>query len=127
VPSTASYHEFSLCCIPFLHHQNQKKALINIMVWFGFYKKKKVTRPNFFLKKTETGSNRPVSVRFFRTKTGLAPFSLSLARFFPVFSVWVRFFRFQAYKTEPVGFFKILIRFFSQFGFFSYFFLVFSI
>jgi len=26
--------------------------------------KKKVTKPNFFFKKTETGSNRPVSVRF---------------------------------------------------------------
>jgi hypothetical protein len=30
-------------------------------------------------------------------------------------------------RTEPVGFFKILIGFFSRFGFFSYFFLVFSI
>jgi hypothetical protein len=44
----------------------------------------------------------------------------------------VRFFWFQAYKTEtePVGFFKILIGlidFFSQFDFFDYFFLIFSI
>jgi hypothetical protein len=36
----------------------------------------------------------------------------------------VRFFRFQAYQTEtePVGFLKILIGFFSRFGFFGYFF-----
>jgi hypothetical protein len=36
----------------------------------------------------------------------------------------VRFFQFQAYKTktEPIGFFKILIGFFLRFGFFGYFF-----
>jgi hypothetical protein len=36
----------------------------------------------------------------------------------------ILFFQFQAYKTEtePVGFFKILIGFFSRFGFFGYFF-----
>jgi len=61
---------------------------------------KKVTKPNFFLKKTETGSNRPVSVRFFRAK----PVQTGLARFFRFGSVFsgffgsgsVRFFRFQA-------------------------------
>jgi hypothetical protein len=52
--------------------------------------------------------------------------------FFPVWLVFfslgsVRFFLFQAYKTEtkPVGFLKILIGligFFSRFGFFGYFF-----
>jgi hypothetical protein len=66
------------------------------LVRFGFYQKK-ITKPNFFLKKTETGSNRPVSVWFFRTKTGstgLAQFFLfgsvfsGLARFF---SVWLDF------------------------------------
>jgi hypothetical protein len=53
---------------------------------------------------------KPVQISFF-----------GLARFF---SVWVRFFRFQTYKTEtkPVNFLKIIISFFSQFGFFSYFF-----
>jgi hypothetical protein len=53
-----------------------------------------------------------------------------LARFFSglsrVFSGLgsILFFRFQAYKTEtePVGFLKILIGFFSLFDFFSYFF-----
>jgi hypothetical protein len=41
----------------------------------------------------------------------------------------VRFFRFHAYKieTELVGFFKILIGFFSQFGFLGYFFFIFSV
>ena len=67
--------------------------------------KKKITKPNFFFKKTETGSNRPVSVRFFRTKTGstgLAQF-FCLARFFPV---WLGFF--------PLG--SILAWFFFRFG-----------
>jgi hypothetical protein len=91
--------------------------------------------------RTEIGSNRPVLVRFvFRTK----PVQTSLTRFFRPGSVFfrlgsaflwvfsVRFFRFQAYKTEtePVGFFKILIGligFFLRFGFFSYFFPVFSV
>jgi hypothetical protein len=55
----------------------------------------------FFLKKeTETGSNRPVSVRFsyFREKTGSNQFGLvfsGLARFFlfwlGLFSVWLGF------------------------------------
>jgi len=156
---------------------------------------KKVTKPKFFFKKTETGSNRPVSVRFGFLKkkpvqTGLARFfrfGLVLARFFSVwlgffglarfwlgffglawfwlgffrfgsvFSVWLGFFglawfwlgldrffsgffRFGSVfpvpglknrnRTEPVGFFKILIGligFFLRFGFFGYFFLVFSV
>jgi hypothetical protein len=80
---------------------------------------KKNNQTDFFLK-TETGSNRPVSVRFFRTKTGSNRFDLVLARFgsvfFPVFSVRVRFGSFFSVpslknrnRTEPVGFFKILI------------------
>ena len=63
----------------------------------------------FFLKKknrTETGSNRPVSVRFgsvFREKTGSNRFGSvfpvwlgfgSVFRFDSVFSVWLGFFRF---------------------------------
>jgi hypothetical protein len=93
----------------------------------------------FFLKKTETGSNRPVLVRFFREKTGSNRFGsvfwvwLGLARFFRfdlVFlvwlgfgSVWLGFFQFffrfgsvfpvpglkNRNRTEPVSFFKILI------------------
>jgi hypothetical protein len=92
----------------------------------------------FFLKKTETSSNRPVSVRFGFLKqkpvqTGLARFfrfGSVLARFF-LFgfgSVW--FFWFHAYKTEPVGFFKILIGvigFFHGLVFFVILFPVFSI
>ena len=87
--------------------------------WFGsvFIKKSNQTEI-FFLKKTETGSNRPVSVRFgFLWKkpvqTGLAQFFLVLARFSRFFRFgsvffWVffsfgsvRVFRFSAYKTEP--------------------------
>jgi len=78
-----------------------------------------------FLKKnqnrTETGSNRPVSVRFGfleqkPIQTGLARFCFSLARVFSSFfdSGSVRFgFSGSRLKnqnrTEPVGFFKILI------------------
>jgi len=90
---------------------------------------KKITKPKifFFEKKnrnrTETGSNRPVSVRFFRAKPVLARFFpvwlgfsgfgsvfFGLARFFRFGSVLarffidfgsVRFFRFFCYKTEP--------------------------
>jgi hypothetical protein len=88
-------------------------------VWFL---SKKIIKPKFFFeKKTETGSNRPVSVRFgfFRAKTGLARFGSVFSGFGSVFSgfgsvfsVWlgffpvfcrfgsVRFFRFFVYKTE---------------------------
>jgi len=98
-------------------------------VRFGSVFIKKSNQTEFFLKKinrnrTETGSNRPVSVRFgFLEKkpvqTGLARF-FGLTRFFPVwlgfgsiFSVWLGFFLVPGLKnrnrTEPVGFFKILI------------------
>jgi hypothetical protein len=68
------------------------EVVIFISVRFSFYKKK-ITKTDIFLKnKTETGSNRPVSVWFgyFGDKTGLARFS-SLTWFF---SVWLSFFRF---------------------------------
>jgi len=83
--------------------------------------------------KTETGSNRPVSILF--GFLGQKPVQTSLARFFPVwlgfFSGFfglgsVRFFQFQAYKTEtkpkPDGFFKILMVFFYSTIFFVIFF-----
>jgi hypothetical protein len=103
---------------------------------------------NFFKKKPKpnrTGSNLLVLVRFkfFRKKpvqTGLTRFLLGFSGFDSVFLIWlgffflfgfglVRFFRFQAYKTEtePVGFFKILIGFFFTVRFFSFFFPVFSV
>jgi hypothetical protein len=104
---------------------------------------KKVIKLNFFFKKIETGSNRPVSVRFLWQKpvqTVLVRFFLFgsvLDRFFPVwlgfFPVWlvffglgsVRFFQFQAYKTKTnrTGwFYQNFNRIFSQFDFFNYFF-----
>ena len=90
------------------------------LVWFL---SKKITKLKFFFeKKTETGSNRPVSVRFGflwqkPVQTGLARFlgfgSVfsgfgSFFRFGSVFPVWLGFFsgflsgsvRFFAYKTE---------------------------
>ena len=110
-------------------------------IQFGFYKKK-VIKLNFFKKnqnRTETGSNRPILVRFgfFRQKPVDPVFSgfAWFFRFDSVFSAWlgltrffsslvlvffsldsVRFFWFRAYKTEtkPVGFFKILIDFFHR-------------
>jgi len=104
--------------------------------------KKKVTKPNFFIQKTETGSNWPVLVWFFRTKTGSnrldSVFSVWLG-FFPVwlvcFPVWVRFgfFSFRLIKPKPnrtgrfFQNFNRFNRFFSRFGFFGYFFPVFSV
>jgi len=61
-----------------------------------FIKKSNQTKI-YLKKKTETGSNKPVSVRlgsFFRAKTGLARFfwfGLVLARFGSGFSVWLGF------------------------------------
>jgi hypothetical protein len=40
---------------------------LGVIIFGSVFIKKKLTKPN--LKKTETSSNRPVSVRFFRTKT----------------------------------------------------------
>jgi hypothetical protein len=61
---------------------------------------KKVTKPKFFLKKkTETGSNRPVSVRFGSVFLGQKTVQTGLAWFFRfwlgfglVFPVWLGFF-----------------------------------
>ena len=95
--------------------------------------KKKVTKP-ILKKKTET-EPKPVQTDRFRFGfLGQKPVQTDLARFwlgfFGLGSVW--FFLFQAYKTEtePVGFFKILIgliSFFSQFDFFNFFILIFSV
>jgi hypothetical protein len=109
-------------------------------IWFL---SKNNNKTKFFLKKNQNRF-KPTdfsSVWFFKKKPVWLSF-FSFALFFPVLlgffsicsglgSVW--FFRFQAYKTEPVSFFKILIGlidFFSQFGFFYCFFsgfLIFSL
>jgi len=109
-----------------------------------FLYKKKVTKPGFF-KKTKIEPELVQTDRFqfsyFRKKNrfklgwlgffGLAWFFSGLARFFFGFFGLgsIRFFRFQAYKTEtkPVDFFKILIGFFFTVRFFCYFFPVFLI
>jgi hypothetical protein len=54
-------------------------------------KKNNQTKIFFFEKKTETGSNRPVSVRFW---LGFFWFWLSFFRFGSVFPVWLGFFGF---------------------------------
>jgi hypothetical protein len=100
-----------------------------------FIKKNNQTELFFLKKKTETGSNRPVSVRFgfFREKTGSNRFDSIfpvLARFFSGFlSVSVRFgsvfFCFLFIKPKPNRtdrFFQKFNRFFFQFNFFDYFF-----
>jgi len=69
------------------------------------------------LKKTKTGSNQLVLVRFgFLNKNRFKAVWLGFFRFgFGSF----QFFLFQIFKikTEPVTFFKILINFFSRFNF----------
>ena len=101
---------------------------------FGSVFIKKSNQTEFKKKKTKTGSNRPVSVRFGFLEQkpvwlgffGLARFGWSLARFgsvfFWFFSVRVRFgsvFSVPGLKnwnrTEPVGVFKILISLISFF------------
>ena len=80
----------------------------------------------FFFKKTKTGSNRPVSVRFFGQKpvqTGLAWFFQFCSVFFRFFSVWIRFgfFSFRLIKPKPnrTGwFFQNFNRFFFTVRFF---------
>jgi hypothetical protein len=52
-----------------------------------------------------------------QVQTGLAQFWLDFSGLARFFSVWVRFGFFFAYKTEPAGFFKILIGFFCYFFF----------
>jgi len=64
-------------------------------------------------KKTETGSNRPVSVRLFLDKNQFKPVWLGF--FSRLGSVQVFWFRAYKIKTEPVSFFKILIGFMVRF------------
>jgi len=99
---------------------------------FGSVFIKKITKPNFFKKnrnRTETGSNRPVLVRFgFLEQNrfwlgffGSAWFWHGLAWFFfPVF--FGSRLKKNQNQTKPIDFFKILIGFFSWFSFFDYFF-----
>ena len=83
----------------------------------------------FFFKKTET-EPKPVqtnrfwfgSVRFFREKTGSNRFGWVFSVFFRFGSVFPVPGLKNRNRTEPVGFFKILIGFFLRFGFFGYFF-----
>ena len=114
------------------------------MVRFDFYKKK-ITKSKKKIEKKNRNRFKPTgfgSVWFgFLDKNRFKPVWLGLARFFwfgSVFSVWLGFFRFFRFgsvfpvpglknrnRTEPVGFFKILIGligFFLRFGFFGYFF-----
>jgi hypothetical protein len=83
---------------------------------------KKSNQTGFF-KKTKT---EPESVQTDRFRFGYFRKKGDSNRFGSVFFGLgsILFFQFQAYKTEtePVGFFKILIGFFSRFGFFGYFF-----
>jgi hypothetical protein len=52
-------------------------AISDDYFYFGLVFIKKLMKLNFFKKKpTETVSNRPISVRFFRTKTGSNLFGL---------------------------------------------------
>ena len=95
---------------------------------------KKNNQTNFFLNRNRFKATGFGSVWFFRTKVGSNQFGsvfLVWLDFFWFGSVFfwfffclgsVQFFRFQTYKTEPIGFFKILIGFFSRFDFFNYFF-----
>jgi hypothetical protein len=102
---------------------------------FGSVFIEKNNQNNFFFK-TETNSNRPISVRFcyFRTKLGSNQFGSvfrfdlvfsGLARFFFVW-VWFGFFSFRLIKSKPnrtCHFFKNSNRFnrvFLRFDFFNY-------
>jgi hypothetical protein len=85
---------------------------------------KKLTKPKYFFKKTETGSNRPVSVRFGflgqkPVQTGLARFVSGLAQFsrfwLGLFPIWLGFLYFG------LGFFRVWLGFFSIWlGFFRF-------
>jgi hypothetical protein len=94
---------------------------------------KKVTKPKFFFfekknrNRTETGSNRPVSVRFGSVFLGLKPVQTGLARFFrfwlgfldfgSVFSVWLGFSGLARFFS---GFLSVSVRFGSVFRFLIY-------
>jgi len=86
-----------------------------------FIKKKQPNRIFFFEKKnrnrTETGSNRPVSVRFFRAKTvRFFWFWLGFLCFGSVFSVWLGFFSLARFFS---GFLSVLV-WFGSVWFFAY-------
>ena len=88
---------------------------------FGLVFIKKVTKLKFiFLKKTKTGSNRPVLVRF--GFLGQNPVQTGLARFF---QFWLDFLGFGSIFSVLAWFFRlslILAQLFSvRFGFFSFF------
>jgi hypothetical protein len=89
---------------------------------------KKVTKQNFFFFKTETGSNRPVSVRF--GFLGQKPVQTGLARFFRFWLSFIGFFRFGSVFFGLARFFRFGSVFFGfgsvRFGFFGYFFFWFS-
>jgi hypothetical protein len=93
---------------------------------FGSVFIKKSNRIEILKKKTETGSNRPVSVwfGFFRAKTGSNRFGSVLARFF---SVWLGFFPgFFLFRFGSVFCLQNRTgRFFQNFN--QFFFLVFSV
>jgi hypothetical protein len=80
-----------------------------------FIKKNNQTEIFFFEKKTETGSNRPVSVRFGSVFLGQKPVQTGLARFF---RFWLGFFRFGSVFSVWLGFgsvFPVWLGFFSDF------------
>jgi len=108
---------------------------------FGLIFIKKIIKLNIFLNQNWFKSTGFSSVQFFRAKTSSNKFSsvfqfwLGFFRFFQFCSIFSGFFssglvRFGSVfpvpglknQTEPVGFFKILIGFFSRFCFFGYFF-----
>ena len=80
---------------------------------------KKIIKLNFFLKKPkpiQTNRFQFGSVRFFRIKTSLARFFRFGSVFFPVFFFGlglVRFFWFQAYKTETEPNRSVFSKFYS--------------
>ena len=83
-------------------------VIIFSSVWF--LSKKSNQSKIFFFKKTETGSNRLVSVRFFRPKTGsnwfgsVFQFDSVLAQFFSDLNLglfWFDFFGFRLIKPKP--------------------------
>jgi len=85
-----------------------------------FIKKSNQTEIFFFEKKTETESNRSVSVRFFWAKTGSNRFGsvfLVLARFSRFFPVLARFF------LVLLGFFSGFLLVSVRFGFFGFLFI----
>ena len=74
-----------------------------------FINKSNQTEIFFFEKKTETGSNRPVSVRFFYGKNRFKPVWLGFLGFGSVFSVWLGFFSGFLSVSVRFGFFGFLL------------------